>query len=295
MNLQGWKQKGKLIKINEQQLFYIDTETKDKPVLLILHGYPSASYDYHAVLSKFSKKFRVIIHDHLGFGFSDKPLNYSYTLVDQAEIILQLWEHLEIQSGHILAHDYGTSIATEILARVSEGYRKIKFKSVTLTNGSVHIELAQLRTIQKLLKNPTIGPLVANLSTKRLFVRNMRNLWFDKQKVNDAELDDLWKLLTMNNGKKVLSKITRYIDERYKNRDRWIGAWSSTRIPAHVLWAKNDPVAVSAIAKALFEDNPNARLTMLDNLGHYPMLEDPERWTKAAIEFYDLLVANAQI
>jgi pimeloyl-ACP methyl ester carboxylesterase len=287
MNLQDWKQKGKFIEVNGHQLFYIDTEEKDKPVLLILHGYPSSSYDYHAVLTKFAKKFRVIVHDHLGFGFSDKPLNYSYTLVDQTSVILKFWDQLNIKSGHILAHDYGTSIATEILARVSEGYKKIKFNSVTLSNGSVHIELAQLRTIQKLLKNPTVGPLIAKLSTKRLFISNMQNIWFDKQKVNENELDDLWELLTMNNGKKVLSQITRYIDERYKNWDRWIGAWSSTRIPAHILWAKNDPVAVPAIAKALFTDNPNARLTMLDQLGHYPMLENPERWANGAMEFYD--------
>jgi len=168
MNLQEWKQNGKFVQVNEHQLFYIDTEAKDKPGLLILHGYPSASYDYHAVLAIFSKKFRVIIHDHLGFGFSDKPLNYSYSLIDQASIILQFWEQLGIKHGHILAHDYGTSIATEILARVSEGYKKIDFESVTLTNGSVHIELAHLRTIQKLLKNQTIGPLIASLSTKSL-------------------------------------------------------------------------------------------------------------------------------
>jgi len=115
----------------------------------------------------------------------------------------------------------------------------------------------------------------------------MRTIWYDKEKINSAELDELWELLTMNNGKKVLSQITRYIDERYKNWNRWIGAWSSTRIPAHILWAKNDPVAVSAIAKALFEDNPNARLTMLDHLGHYPMLENPERWANGAMEFYE--------
>lgn len=286
MNLKDWKQKGKFIEVNGHQLFYIDTEETVKPALFILHGYPSASYDYHAVLSVFAKKFRVIIHDHLGFGFSDKPLDYSYTLTDQTSIILQFWEQLGIKNGHILAHDYGTSVATEILARVQEGYKNIKFNSITLSNGSVHIELAKLRTIQKLLKNPTLGPLIARLSTKHLFVSNMRNIWYDKQKVNDAELDDLWELLTMNDGKKVLARITRYIDERYKNWDRWIGAWSSTRIPAHILWAKNDPIAIPAIAKALFTDNPNARLTMLDHLGHYPMLEDPERWANRAMEFY---------
>jgi len=284
MTLNEWKEKGAFINVNGHELFYIDTGG-DKPVLLILHGYPSASYDYHAVLPTLSKKFRVIVHDHPGFGFSDKPLDYSYSLMDQTSVILKFWEHLEIKSGHILAHDYGTSIATEILARTKEGYKAIDFLSVTLSNGSVHIELAQLRTIQKLLKNQMVGPLIASLSTKSLFVHNMRNLWYDKQKINESELDVLWELLILNDGRKVLPQITRYIDERYKNWDRWIGAWSSTRIPTHILWAKNDPVAVPAIAHALFNDNPNAQITWLNNLGHYPMLEDPDRWAKGVLEF----------
>ena len=284
MTLNEWRDKGKFIKVNDHELFYIDTGG-EKPILLILHGYPSASYDYHAVLPALSQKFRVIVHDHPGFGFSAKPLDYSYSLIDQTSVILKFWEQLEIKSGHILAHDYGTSIATEILARVGEGYKAIDFLSVTLSNGSVHIELAHLRTIQKLLKNPTVGPLIASLSTKSLFVHNMRNIWFDKSKVDQSELDNLWELLILNNGRKVLPQITRYIDERYKNWDRWVGAWSSTRIPTHILWAKNDPVAVPAIAHALFNDNPNAHLTWLNNLGHYPMLEDPDRWAKGVLEF----------
>ncbi len=286
MTLNEWKEKGKFIKVNDHELFYIDTGG-DKPILLVLHGYPSASYDYHAVLPALSQKFRVIVHDHPGFGFSGKPLDYSYSLIDQTSIILNFWEQLDIKSGHLLAHDYGTSIATEILARTKEGYNAIDFLSVTLSNGSVHIELAQLRTIQKLLKNQVVGPWVAKLSSKNMFVRNMRNLWFDKQKINETELDILWELLILNDGKKVLPQITRYIDERYKNWDRWIGAWSSTRIPAHILWAINDPVAVPTIAKALFNDNPNAQLTWLNNLGHYPMLEDPDRWAKGVLGFLD--------
>ena len=284
MTLNEWKEKGAFINVNGHELFYIDTGG-DKPVLLILHGYPSASYDYHAVLPALSQKFRVIVHDHPGFGFSGKPLDYSYSLINQTSVILNFWEQLEIKSGHILAHDYGTSIATEILARTKEGYKAIDFLSVTLSNGSVHIELAQLRTIQKLLKNQVVGPWVARLSNKNLFVLNMRNLWYNKQKIGKTELDNLWELLILNDGKKVLPQITRYIDERYKNWDRWIGAWSSTRIPAHILWAINDPVAVPAIAKALFNDNPNAQITWLNNLGHYPMLEDPDRWAKGVLEF----------
>ncbi len=74
-----WESKGKYIQVLDYQLFVVDESTA-KETLVILHGYPTCSYDYYAVLAILTKHFRVIIHDQLGFGLSDKPLNYSHSL-----------------------------------------------------------------------------------------------------------------------------------------------------------------------------------------------------------------------
>ena len=102
--------------------------------MVILHGYPTSSYDYYKVLPELSKHYRVIIHDHLGFGFSDKPLDYSYSLLDQADLALQLWQQLGVKKTHLLAHDYGTSVATEIIARNNNHELTIEIEKLTLCN-----------------------------------------------------------------------------------------------------------------------------------------------------------------
>jgi pimeloyl-ACP methyl ester carboxylesterase len=125
MTALDWKNKGSFIKVNQHSLFVIDTKTNissnaienTKETLVILHGYPTSTFDYYKVLPELSKRYRVILHDHLGFGFSDKPLDYSYSLKDQATIALHLWKQLKVKNVTLLAHDYGTSVATEILAR----------------------------------------------------------------------------------------------------------------------------------------------------------------------------------
>ncbi|MBT4679845.1 MAG: alpha/beta fold hydrolase, partial [Flavobacterium sp.] len=93
MTANEWKSKGEFITVNDRKLFVIDTSsffsTEDKvptETMVVLHGYPTSSYDYYKVLPELSKHYRVIIHDHLGFGFSDKPLDYSYSLLDQADL-----------------------------------------------------------------------------------------------------------------------------------------------------------------------------------------------------------------
>ena len=47
--------------------------------------------------------------------------------------------------------------------------------------------------------------------------------------------------------------------------------------PALILWGARDPVAVLRIAELLARETPGARLVTLDELGHYPQLEDPAR------------------
>ena len=97
MTSSEWKSKGKIIKINNRNIFVIDEGNHDK-TLVILHGYPTSSFDYYKTLPYLTRQYRVIIHDHLGFGFSDKPLDYSYSLIEQTDTALLLWEKLGLQN-----------------------------------------------------------------------------------------------------------------------------------------------------------------------------------------------------
>ena len=289
MKREDWKNKGKLINVFNRNLFVIDTLVSsnaidnNKETLVILHGYPTSSYDYYKVLPALSKQYRVIIHDHLGFGFSDKPLDYSYSLIEQADFALQLYKQLGIKKVTLLAHDYGTSIATEILARHNKQQINLQIDKLILSNGSAHIELSKLRIIQKLLKNKITGKLVASLTYYSIFKKNMRNIYFDKNKVTNEELKEMWTLLEYNNGRKVIHQLTNYINERYYFWHRWIGALKETQIPTKIIWAKNDPIAVPKIAKLLHEEIPNNKLIWIENCGHFLMLEQPEKWVEKVL------------
>lgn len=291
MSVNEWKSKGDFISVNGRNLFLIDSNNvisreveKSLPVIVILHGYPTSSYDYYKVLPELSKQYRVIVHDHLGFGFSDKPLDYSYSLIDQADVALQLWKQLGLKKVTLLAHDYGTSVATEILARDNANELDIQIEKLMLCNGSMHIELSQLRTIQKLLKHKWLGKYVAKLTNYPIFKKNLKNVYFDKSKVTEDELKDMWMQLEYKQGRKVIHKLSQYINERYTYWDRWIGALKETQIETKIIWAKNDPVAVAAIAELLTTEIQNNKLYSIENTGHFPMLENPEEWVKLVLK-----------
>ncbi|MCZ6805381.1 MAG: alpha/beta hydrolase [Deltaproteobacteria bacterium] len=270
-------------RVGGRELFCVDTGG-DKPVLLILHGYPTSSHDYWRALPILVEHYRVIVHDHLGFGFSDKPRDYSYSLVDQADHAIALWRDLGVTEADLLGHDYGSSVATELLARRNFGTEPIKLRSLTLCNGSMHIELANLRIMQRLLKAPLVGSVVARLASPRLFHRNMRKLFADPSFLDDEELDVMWTQLMDGGGRAVLPAVTRYIDERYKFWHRWIGALRGTDLPIHIVWARQDPVAVEKMAHVLHDEIANSDLQLLDGVGHFPMIEASERWCAAVLD-----------
>ena len=100
-----------------------------KPPLLLIHGFPTASYDWHKIWDWLAQKHSLIALDMLGFGFSDKPRS-KYDLQVQADIHVALLDKLGITDFNIVAHDYGVSVAQELLARHNEGS--------ALMNGLIH-------------------------------------------------------------------------------------------------------------------------------------------------------------
>lgn len=283
MNLtQQWLDSGEWVTVNGHRLFVKDSGG-DKPVVCILHGFPTSSFDYQKVWSFLSQHFRVVVHDHLGFGASDKPSDYSYSFIEQAEMAVALWQQLGINQLSVVAHDYGTTIATELMVRQNQNVLPQNISNYLLSNGSVHIELAQLRLIQKLLRHKLTGRLVAKLSGYSAFKRNIRKLFFNRSALTDKECETHWNLLNLSDGRSRLPLISRYTYERKFFWHRWIKAICQSERPIDLLWARNDPVAVPAIAEVMQKEARICHLQWLEDCGHFPMIEQPEQWAEAVI------------
>ncbi len=189
----------------------------------------------------------------------------------------------KLETAHLWAHDMGTSVTTELLARRERGLLPFTVRSVTLMNGSVHIGLAHLTPAQKILRS-RLGPLFARLSSRATFKLQMRRV-FARQPA-EAELDAMWELLSRDGGRLRMPAIVRYLEERARFEGRWIGALQRLDLPAHIAWGLRDPVAVTAIADRLASDIPKAKRTSWDDLGHYPQVEDPRRVAEAVTAFW---------
>lgn len=106
-NLNKWYEKGKYFTYKDiHRVFYVHEilpeneidENTETATILLLHGFPTSSYDYLKLWNQLKDlKFKSILSfDYVGYGFSDKPHDYDYSLFDMADLVDSLLMHLGI-------------------------------------------------------------------------------------------------------------------------------------------------------------------------------------------------------
>lgn len=286
ITLSDWQNQGHYQPIDGQQIFTRFAGDKAAPALVLIHGYPSASWDWEGMWDELIQHYYVITLDMLGFGLSDKPKNTGYLISEQADLFETVLDRLNIDSYHILAHDYGDTVAQELLARqVYDSYVKQKnIASVCFLNGGLFPETHKPILIQKLLLSP-LGSLVAKLITKQKFAANLQKIFGPTTQPTSETIDTLWQLLTHNNGLSVMHKLIHYIPQRKQHRTRWVGAIIDSNIPIKLIAGAKDPISGQHMIDHYRKLVADANITTMPMLGHYPQIEDAEAITKAYLAF----------
>ncbi len=286
VSIESWRSRGARLATPDGELFWLDTGAADggRTPICILHGFPTSSHDFSRFVDIVSPSRRIVTLDFLGFGLSDKPVEHGYSIFEHADAVCAVVKAAGLEHVHLFAHDLGTSVATELCARKERDLLPFELASLTLMNGSVHVELADLTFGQIALRTP-LGSLFARLNNARSFKLQMRRIF--GRPALEADLDAMWALLNRADGARRLPLTIRYIDERTRFRRRWVGALERFDRPAHIAWGRLDPVAVLAIARKLAEEIPRAKLSTWDDLGHYPQVEAPDVVAKTVCAFWD--------
>ena len=155
-----------------------------------------------------------------------------------------------------------------------------------LTNGSIYLDLAQLTTGQQLLlslPDEAAADLGRSSGTRRAWPPRARRPIVP----SDEDLAAQWQLLAHNGGDALLPRTIRYIEDRRAEERRYTGAIETHPSPLGIVWGELDPIAVHAMTDRLLEVRPDATRTTLTGVGHYPMVEAPDRFAAAVLRSLD--------
>lgn len=288
VTLDAWHRAGRTFVHDGRNIFY--RTDGSGPALLCIHGFPTASWDWHAIWPALTARFRVIAADMLGFGFSAKPTQPVYSIAGQASLQEALLASLGVERCHVLAHDYGDTVAQELLARHDErrrtGTAGLTIDSLCLLNGGLFPEVHRARLSQKLLASP-VGGLFARLTSERAFNRSFAAIFGPRTKPAPAELHDFWRLLSHDGGHRLGHRLIHYMAERRQHRSRWVDALCNTTVPLRLINGPEDPVSGRHLAEHYRANVPHPDVVLLDGIGHYPQVEDPAGVLRAFFDFID--------
>ncbi|MGH8354374.1 MAG: alpha/beta fold hydrolase [Pseudomonas sp.] len=280
MPLDEWRAQGRSFDFRGQAIRYwvagpgAQATAEQAEPLLLIHGFPTASWDWHYLWQPLAQQYRVIACDMLGFGDSAKPRGHAYRLLEQADLQQALLAHLGIAGPvHLLAHDYGDSVAQELLARHHEG--RLQLGSCVFLNGGLFPETHRPVLVQKLLLGP-LGPLIGRLFSRQKLAANFNRIFGPATRPSEAELDDFWRLIAMNDGPGVMHRLIRYIPERHQQRARWVAAMQQGGVPLRVIDGAHDPISGGHMVARYRELIPAPDSVLLEGIGHYPQTEAPE-------------------
>jgi pimeloyl-ACP methyl ester carboxylesterase len=244
------------------------------PVLTFLHGFPTSSLDWARMFDRLRDERRLVAVDFLGFGDSDKPRPHRYSLLEQADAVEDAWRALGIERTAIVAHDYGTSVGQELLARRDDGDLPVEVTAAAFLNGGMIPSLHRPLTIQRLLAHRFAGPVLTKLTSERTFTAGLRRVI--ARPMSDAELHEHWVAFTNRRGRDLGHALLAYIAERVRYAARWEGAITRCDVPLRFVWGPLDPVSGAHMLAELRLRRPDAAFAELAGVGHYPQLEDPD-------------------
>ncbi|MFZ3280228.1 alpha/beta fold hydrolase [Pseudomonas sp.] len=281
-----WRKRSQTFVFRGQPIRYW-TAGQGEPLLLI-HGFPTASWDWHYLWQPLAQRYRVIACDMLGFGDSAKPANHTYSLLEQADLQQALLAHLQVeQPVHVFAHDYGDSVAQELLARHYED--NIAVASCVFLNGGLFPETHRPVLMQKLLLSP-LGWMIGRAFTRDALVKSFRQIFGPQTRPTESELDDFWSLVESNRGPRIMHKLIGYIPERRVQRDRWVAAMQRGDVPLRVIDGEVDPISGAHMVERYRELIPDADTVLLPGIGHYPQTEAPVQVLKHYLAFRERFV-----
>jgi pimeloyl-ACP methyl ester carboxylesterase len=240
----------------------------------MLHGFPTWSYDYAAVATDLASDHDVITLDFLGYGASDKPNPYAYSVAESADVVEDLAAHLHVESVRLVVHDYGGIVGQELIDRVLAGKLGFDISSLVVLNCGIVYSAYRPTRLQKLLILPGIGKLLAGRITAGR-VRSALDA-ISGSRLTDAEFDDLWYGVSRLDGHKLAHLLIRYNTERAVHHRRWESALADWDGPLHLVWGLEDPVSGRHVLEQATSVLPRAEVTELHGVGHYPQFEAPQ-------------------
>jgi haloalkane dehalogenase len=264
---------GSFLDVDGGRLHYLDEGNRDGPVLLALHGNPTWSFYWRALIEAFPDH-RVVIPDHIGCGLSEKPQDWDYRLAQHVGNVQALVEHLGLCDINLMVHDWGGAIGMGVATADPD-----RISRLIITNTAAFIS-PHIPTTIAMCRIPLLGSLMVRGGNAFAWVATWRATYKGLSKeVKEGLLFpyDSWSNriathrfvvdIPMNSSHPSYSTLQGIEERLTLLREK----------PMMMLWGDDDFCFSPVFRKRWMEFFPEAEVHAWEDVGHYVMEDAPDR------------------
>ena len=250
--------------------------------VVFVHGNPGSRLDWEGLVRRVGEFGRALAFDMPGFGQADKPRDFAYRVEGYAAFIAGALEQLGVQRVHLVIHDFGGPFGICWAARHPDALASaVAFNTSAMINRRWH-------RMAKLWRRPVVGELVMAATNRRAWRRAFSR---SRRPLPDAFVDRMYDDFDRGTRRAVL-RLYRATNLPYPSASSWVEVLRGLDRPALIVWGANDPFIGRGRVEHLREAFPSAEVVMLEESGHWPFIDDPERACEPAVRFLRTRIAS---
>ena len=284
MTLEDPARVGNFLSVGDIRTFY--RSKGDGEPILLLHGFPTSSYDWRRLLQPLSQYGKVIAPDLYGFGYTDTPKDPDYTLTGYESFLRDFLSAMGIGRFTLIGHDWGGVIALRYAIENPDSVSRLVIMDAALYPEWVEHQRTSrsYAIIRRMEKNGLVRMIVRNTISKKAVKRAIAPR--TEKLVSEEDLAH-YKFFF----KRGLNAIRLYS----KNHLQWIqenapllsARLKELRMPTLIIWGGEDPYFPPKTPDRLHSDIPGSTLQVLKSTGHWPFEENPEQIIELVTSFLE--------
>lgn len=254
-----------------------DEGRRDDPVpLLLLHGTSASLHTWEGWVAALKTERRVISLDLPGFGLTGPFPDGDYRLEHYNRLLLGVLDRLQVQRVVVAGNSFGGHLAWRFaLDQPQRVERLILVDAAGYPRNATSVPLGF-----RLAQVPALAPLMANLLPRSLIASSVRNVYGNPDLVDEALIDRYYELTLRDGNRQALRQ--RFAQVPAGEGHARI---AELKVPTLILWGGRDGLIPPDNAERFRRDIAGSQLVLLDDLGHVPQEEDPQRTVAAVRDF----------
>src|SRR5437879_1775139 len=251
-------------------VFYREAGPANTPVVLLLHGFPTSSFQFRELIPRLADRYRVITPDYPGFGFTEVPdrRDYKYSFDALAQTILAFTDALQLKRYALYVFDYGAPVGLRLATARPE-----RITAIVSQNGNAYEE--GLGDAWGPIRKYWVAPTAENRDILRQSILTAGGTrWQYTHGVANPEsvppesytLDTA--LLERAGNREIQLDLFLDYASNVKLYPKFQEYFRKSKPPLLAIWGKNDPFFIPAGAEAFRKDIPSANVQFLDT-GHF--------------------------